>query len=244
MSKANRFALQRFLNSKGARIAVDGVVGPLTRSALYSLFANTNAPAVLASEIASIARTLGVSTAQVRAVAAVESNGGGFLQTGHPKLLWERHWFFRRIGVKLASSLPGQWVAHPNPGGYTLDADRDGVNDSWEKLLEGCSRDPVAAFESCSWGKFQIMGAHWRSLGYLSVFEFAWTMRESEAGHYRALAAFIRVNRMIPAMKAISANPADNREFARRYNGPAFSRNRYDQKLADAMRRLNREIGA
>jgi hypothetical protein len=244
MSQSNRIALQQFLNSKGARLAVDGAVGPATRDALYTLFANRQALPIMPSEVAGIARVLGVSTAQVRSVAAVESAGGGFLPTGHPKLLWERHWFFRRIGVKLTSALPGQWVAFPDPGGYTLDADKDGVNDSWEKLLEGCTRDPVAAFESCSWGMFQIMGAHWKSLGYPSVFEFAWSMRESEAGHYRALAAFIRVNRLIPAMKLLSTNAAANRAFARGYNGPAFAKNRYDEKLADAMVRFSREIGA
>lgn len=244
MSQANRIALQQFLNGKGAQLTVDGAVGPQTRNVLYSLFANRQPAPVLPSEIAGIARILSVSTAQVRAVAAVESSGGGFLSTGHPKILWERHWFWRRVGVKLTSALPGQWVAHPDPGGYTLDADKDGVNDSWEKLLEACSTNPVAAFESCSWGMFQIMGGHWKALGYGSVFEFAWSMRDGEAGHYRALAAFIRVNNLIPAMRALSTSASANERFARGYNGKGFKKNNYDVKLADAMKRFSREIGA
>lgn len=237
MSKANREALQRFLVSKGANLTIDGAVGPKTRQALYDLFANKDAAPITPAQVTMIARDLSVASEQVRAVASVESNGGGFLPTGHPKLLWERHWMWRRIGIKLTSALPGQWVAHPDPGGYTLDADRDGVNDSWEKLLEGCARDPVAAFESCSWGKFQIMGAHWKSLGFSSVFDFAWSFRESELGHYRALAAFIRVNGLIPAMRAISTNAATNERFARGYNGPNWRKNDYAQKLARAMRK-------
>lgn len=234
-ARNNRIALQQFLNSKGARLVVDGAVGPRTLDALYTLFANRNAPAVTSADIVRIAAALNVTPQQVRAVSTVESNGGGFERSGHPKILWERHWFFRRIGIKLTSALPGQWVAHPNPGGYTIDADRDGINDSWEKLMEGCANNPVAAFESCSWGKFQIMGAHWKSLGYASVFEFAWSMRESEANHYDALMHFIRVNNLASAMRRLSTNPADNRAFARGYNGPAFAKNAYDVKLARAM---------
>lgn len=237
MSQSNRIALQHFLNSKGARLTIDGAVGPKTRDAIYTLFANRNASAITPAQISVIARELTVSDAQVRAVASVESNGGGYQQSGHPKILWERHWFFRRIAVKITASLPGQWVAHPNPGGYTLDADKDGINDSWEKLLEGCTRDPVAAFESCSWGKFQIMGAHWNPLGYKSVFDFAWAFRESEYGHYKALAAFIRVNRLIPAMQALSSTPSTNERFAHGYNGPQWRKNDYAGKLAQAMAR-------
>ncbi len=236
MSKANRIAFQRFLNANGARLEVDGAVGPATLGAMMTFFANRQAPAVTDEDIVRIARTLGVTCAQVRAVAKVESAGGGFLDSGLPKILWERHWFWRRVGIRLTSALPGQWVAHPNPGGYTLDADRDGINDSWEKLAEACRRDPVAAFESCSWGKFQIMGGHWKALGYPSVFIFAGSMRESELGHYLALAAFIRVNGLIPAMKALSADPKTNERFARGYNGPAWRKNDYAFKLAMAMR--------
>jgi hypothetical protein len=236
MSIANRRALQAFLNTKGAGLVVDGAVGPATRAALFRLFANPDAPKVTADVIGAIARELGAKPEQVRAVAKVESAGGGYQPSGHPKILWERHWFFRRTALKLASSIAGHFVGHPNPGGYTLDANRNGVNDSWEKLLEGCARDPVAAFESASWGKFQIMGGHWKALGYPSVFDFAWSMVESEAGHYRALAAFIRANRLDPALRAISTNAATNERFARGYNGPAWRKNDYAAKLARAMR--------
>lgn len=237
MSRPNRIALQTFLNGRGAGLAVDGVVGPATRRALFDLFANRNAPAVTPAQIGMIARELGALPEQVRAVAAVESSGGGFLDSGHPKILWERHWFWRRVRLKLGASLPGQWLAHPDPGGYTLDADRDGINDSWEKLVEASATDPVAAFESCSWGKFQIMGGNCYAMGYASVFGFAWAMRESELGHYRALAAFISANRLQRALQQIGTTPESCEAFARGYNGPAFRRHEYHVKLARAMRR-------
>ena len=176
---------------------------------------------------------------QVRAVAKVESAGGGFQDDGRPKILFERHKLWRRLRRVIPStSVLGHYLARPDPGGYSLDADRDGRNDSWEKLEEACRTDPVAAFESVSWGKFQIMGWHWKNLGYPSVFAFAWSMVVSEAGHYRALAAFIRANNLAPAFRRISGNAEHNIPFARGYNGAAFRKNDYHFKLAREMRRL------
>lgn len=227
---SNPKALQQFLVSKGANIAVDGAVGPATRNAVYTLFANKNAPKASTEQITAVARSLGASFKQLDAFAKVESNGGGFLDTGHPKILWERHYFWRRLRVKIPL------ISDPKPGGYTLDANRNGINDSWEKLLQGCTRDPVAAFESASWGKFQIMGAHWKALGYASVFDFAWSMRETEFGHYEAFARFIRVNGLAPLLRKVSTNPADNVPLVKRYNGAGYAKNRYHIKIAEAMR--------
>jgi hypothetical protein len=230
MSLANRKAFQTFLNQRGAGLDVDGAIGRQTKAAAMRLFSNPDAPEITAEELARIASSLGAARKQLEAFAQVESNGGGFLRSGHPKILWERHYFWRRIRVKIPL------ISDPKPGGYTLDANRNGVNDSWEKLLAGCERDPVAAFESASWGKFQIMGAHWKALGYSSVFDFAWSMRVSEIGHYRAFAAFIRVNGLAPLLRKVSTNPADNVPLVRRYNGAGFAKNNYHVKLARAMR--------
>lgn len=239
MSQTNRIALQRFLNGRGAGLVEDGVVGPATLAALRRIFANPNAPSVTEDDIAFIARQHDARIEQVKAVAEVESSGGGFLPDGRPKILFERHWVHRRLGKVLAAvGIKGAFLAHPQPGGYTLDADKDGENDSWEKLAETCKIDPVAAFESCSWGKFQIMGGHWKALGYPDVFSFAFSMSQSEMGHYRALSAFITANRLSGALRRISSAAETNEAFARGYNGPAFRKNEYHLKLARAMRRL------
>lgn len=234
MSKTNRITFQQFLIAKGADLApwgADGAVGKTTLAEFYRLFANTNAPAASQEQITGIARSLGASLKQMAAFAAVESAGGGFLNSGHPKILWERHYFWKRLRIKIPL------ISDPVPGGYTMDADRDGINDSWEKLMEGCKRDPVAAFESASWGKFQIMGAHWKALGYSSVFEFAWSMRQTEMGHYEAFARFIRVKGLAPFLRQVSTNPADNIPLVRAYNGPGYAKNDYHRKIAREMAR-------
>lgn len=227
-------ALQAWLNTKGwkPQLVVDGLPGPATRSALYGIFANRHAPAITPNEMEVLAQRLGGTVGQIKVVAAVESSGGGFLETGHPKILWERHYFWKRLQVKIPL------ISDPSPGGYTLDADRDGRNDSWEKLVEGAMRAPAWAFESASWGKFQVMGAWWEKLGYRSAADFAWSMRESEAGHYEALVRYIENFGLTGAFQALSSRPDDCRAFAKGYNGRGYEKYGYHQNLAAAMRRF------
>lgn len=224
-------ALQIWLNAKGwePKLDVDGLDGPKTRRAFYELFANKNAPAVTDAQRTAFAKRLGGTLKQMRAVETVESGGSGFLPTGHPKILFERHYFFKRIQIVI----PG--ISNPKGGGYTLDANNNGVNDSWEKLTEAAMRSPAYAMESCSWGKFQVMGAHWKHLGYASAAEYAWSMRESEAGHYEALVRYIQRNSLAGAFQRLSTNPNDCRDFARGYNGTGYAAKGYHEKLAEAM---------
>lgn len=225
-------ALQSWLNIKGMKpqLVVDGQGGPATRAAVLALFANRAAPAISADELATFADRLGCTVRQLRAVAQVESGGAGFDADGRPRILWERHYFWKRLRLKIPL------VSDPVPGGYTLDANRNGINDSWEKLADACCTAPAWAFESASWGKFQIMGAWWDKLGYSSAAEFAWTMRESEAAHFEALVRYVEKFGLIPALRAIDGNPMNCRPFARGYNGPGFAKFSYDSKIAGAWR--------
>jgi N-acetylmuramidase len=219
--------LQRFLVSKGAKIDIDGRGGPATRAAILSVFSNRIAPAVAPADLITIANRLGGSLAQVRAVARVESAGGAFNDAGQPKALYERHYAWRRLRIKIP------FLSDPAPGGYTMDADRDGINDSWEKIADMACRNPVVAFESASFGKFQVMGAHWKTLGYAGPVEMVYSLVESEYAHYEMLARFIERNGLIGKFRALSRDWRANTPFARAYNGPA--QKGYDRKLADAM---------
>jgi hypothetical protein len=215
---------QAWLNARGADIAVDGAGGPKTRAAILDVFTNLHAPAVDSVELAGFADDLGVSLKQMMAVAKVESAGGGFTDTGRPKILFERHYFWR-----LTQGAHGlQPWSNPQGGGYD--------QDSWSKLCLAACVDPSAAFASCSWGKFQIMGAHWLALDYLSSYGMAYTMVHSEADHYEALVRFVKANRLVEEMRAISRDPETCRGFAKAYNGPGYERFRYHLKLAEAMR--------
>lgn len=230
--------LQAWLNARGARITVDGKRGPETRRAILDTFINTSASAITPQQMTAIAHRLGGTTRQLAAVAKVESAGGGWDDAGRLKCLYERHYFWRRLRIKIP------FLSDPAPGGYTIDADRNGINDSWEKVADAAMRNPVAAFESASWGKFQIMGAHASAdparKGKVvfdgNAIDFVWWLTRAEAYHYQALARFIEVNGLVPAFRALSDNPEDCRAFARGYNGARYAAGNYHGKLAAAMR--------
>lgn len=225
--------LQKWLNSKGANLVEDGIGGKNTRNAILTLFVNRNANKITPADITLIAESLGTSSYQVMAVAEVEANGAAWDRQGRLKVLWERHYMWKRIQKRVPL------LSDPKPGGYTLDADKDGINDSWEKIADAACRWGIIAFECASFGKFQIMGAWWKDLGYASPIDFAWELSRDEYSNYDALARFVRRNNLIPAMKKLSSRSEHNRAFARGYNGPAYAKNRYHEKLAAAMGRLN-----
>lgn len=204
--------------------AADGRWGPASSAALLAFFANQQAPAISTAEIATIAARLGCTVAQIAAVAAVESSGGGFDRNGRPKILFERHYFHRLTGGRFSPAA----YSNPSAGGYDVD--------SWTKLAAACGKHPDAAFASVSWGKFQVMGAHWHDLGYASPFELAASTKTGEAAHYELLARFIEHNRLTDELRALSRNPNDCRAFARAYNGTGYERFDYHIKLARALR--------
>jgi hypothetical protein len=219
---------QRWLNAHGASIVEDGKPGPATRSATFAVFTNRNAPTVTPAQIAGFATRLGGSTKQVNAVGTVESAGGGYNDQGQPKALYERHYAWKRLRIVIPL------LSNPTPGGYTLDADKDGINDSWEKVADMAMRDPIVGFESASFGKFQVMGAWATKLGYANAIEFAYSMVHDEAAHYEALVRYIEVFGGRDKFRALSGNPAACRPFAEFYNGKG--QKGYDQRLAGAMR--------
>lgn len=215
--------LQKWLSEHGQAVIVDGLCGPKTRAAISAAFTNRCAQAIGMDEIGTFAARLGCSVKQLRAVAKVESSGSGFDASGRPKILFERHLFHRYTGGRFSPSI----YSNPSGGGYDVD--------SWQKLELAACRDVDAAFASCSWGKFQVLGAHWNALSYKSPLEMAYSTVTGEAAHYEMLCRYIEVNGLGGALARLSMNHHDNAEFARLYNGPNFAQFKYDQKLAQAM---------
>ncbi len=223
--------LQTWLNAHGAALTPDGKWGPATRMGLIDTFRNRNAPAATPGDIRQLALDLGCTERQIRALAIVESGGSGWDDAGLLKCLWERHYLWRRVKVAVP------FLSNPTPGGYTVDADKDGICDSWEKLADATGRFGFnAAAECASFGKFQIMGAHWKALGYPSVAQFVWRLSRGEGEHYRALGHFIKANGLLDALRRVDGNPANCTPIARGYNGKG--QQGYDVKIAATYRKL------
>jgi len=210
----------------------DGVWGPKSKAALLARFANRSAPALTPPDIAAMAKRLGCSYRQLDAVRTVESAGKGFDADGRPKILFERHKFHRFTAGEFSPAPFSQSAA----GGYTVDADRNGINDNWDKLSAAIATGAVdAAFMSASWGAFQIMGEWWDELGYASPVDMALGCVASEAAHLEMLGRYIEHFRLKGALAAITSNPVTCRAFAAAYNGPGYRAYRYDEKLAERM---------
>jgi hypothetical protein len=213
--------------------AADGIWGPQSKAALLAWASNLRARGIEPSDIAAAAARIGCSILQLEAVRAVEAAGRGFDRAGRPKILFERHKFHRFTGGRFSPTDFSQ----SRGGGYTNDANRNGINDSWDKLSDAIATGQVnAAFMSASWGAFQIMGEWWDEMGYVSPFAMVAAATISEAHHLDMLVRFIRFHRLEDEVRAITSNPETNRAFAAAYNGPGYRRNNYHIKLADWMR--------
>jgi hypothetical protein len=253
--------LQQQLNQAGARLFLDGDYGDATEKAVRAYQLNvglvadgiagpkTQAALVGAdcsrllgnAHLVAAATRLGVDLASILAVNEVESSGSGFLSTGKPKILYERHVMYRQLATprnpgddaaalqahaaQLAATYPA--LVNTRAGGYA------GGTAEHQRLANARLLDALCANESASWGAFQIMGHHWQRLGYASVDAFVACMHRNEAEHFEAFVRFIEAD---PALhKALKAKKWAT--FAKLYNGPAYARNLYDVKLERAYKR-------
>jgi hypothetical protein len=227
-------ALQNWLNAKGCfpSLIVDGLPGPNTRKAIFNVFRNRMAAAITADDIVTLAKRYNVTTKQIRAVAMVESANRGWDNDGLLACLYERHYGWKRF--KLLNPL----LSNPKPGGYTVDVDHDGINDSWEKVADSALlfKEPNKAFECASWGSFQIMGAWAEKLGYGYACEFVWQLSRSELAHYEAFFRYLETFKLIGALRKVDGNPINCTELAVGYNGP--KQKGYDSRIAAAFRKL------
>lgn len=253
--------LQKNLNNNGAKLVADGDYGDATESAVraYQLKVGLVADGVAGNktqtslaggdcaqllrnnDLVNAAERLDVPLASIYAVNEVESKGKGFLDNGKPVILFERHIMFRQLATprhegddpaelkrhatQLAIASPA--LVNPKAGGYV------GGTAEHQRLAMARMIDDTAALESASWGGFQIMGFHWKRLGYSSVQDFVAAMSAGESQQFDAFVRFIETD--LALHKALKARKwAD---FAKLYNGPDYQRNLYDVKLQRAYER-------
>jgi peptidoglycan hydrolase-like protein with peptidoglycan-binding domain len=222
-------AVKQFQRKFG--IVADGVAGPVTLNALAggAGYKNADVVAVVSGkrlteqDYINAAAELGVTVAHVKTVTEVEARGTGYLSDGRVKILYERHVFYKQCPKDKRANAP-QDLCQPTSGGYV------GNGAEWDRLNRAIAVDESAALESASWGLFQIMGYHWKTLGYASVQDFVDANKRSEGEQLAAFVKFVKADkRLHNALRA-----KDWKTFARVYNGPAYAKNAYDIKLAQA----------
>lgn len=172
-----------------------------------------------------VADDLGCEVAAVMAVQEVETGGaGGFNPDGTPKILFEALWFHKLTkGIYDAD--------YPNISSPTWN--RALYGKTWQeeqaRVEQARQLNQDAAFQSASWGMFQIMGVNSALCGFNTVVDFVAAMCTDEVNQLEAFAGFVKHNHL--AQYLIDKDWAS---FARHYNGPQYAANKYDTKLAAA----------
>jgi hypothetical protein len=181
-----------------------------------------------AEEIPAVAHELGVDSGALRAVLTVESAGSGFDKAGRPKILFERHIFYRLLKAQpdKQQAAVAVGLAYPKWGEKPYPKGSDAVYAELEAAIEIASSE---ALQSTSWGLGQIMGSNYKMVGCASVEEMVAQAMESEAAQLRQMALFIKSSGLLDELQR-----KDWAGFARGYNGPGYAQNKYDEKLEAA----------
>lgn len=178
----------------------------------------------------------GLPKANLAAVIDVESRGQVFANVGGqllPLILFEPHIFYRRltgaardeaVQAKLASKSWNKRL-YPKTQGAR-----------WEQielaadLLTRHGLDPNIAGECASYGVGQVMGYHWKSLGFSNFQAFWDRMMSGAEGQIEIMIRYIKVN-------SLDDEIIDGRwpAFFRGYNGPDYKRGGYDKKIGAAL---------
>jgi hypothetical protein len=182
-----------------------------------------------------IADEFGCEMAALKAVADTESAGEPFFPNGLPKILYERHYFYKFTNLnegakKGTKRKPHPFAAfadicQPTGGGYGHHSTQ------YSKLVKACRLDRDAALKSCSWGAFQVMGAFWEDMGYKNVDELVNECMESADGQLQLFRRYLKMN-----PSALAALKAKNWEqFTSSYNGSMWKEHNptYPTKMAN-----------
>jgi hypothetical protein len=163
------------------------------------------------------ASALGAPSINLMAVSAIESSGENFWLLGNkhvPPIRLEAHWFSKQSGRRFDASHPDissrSW--RPELAAKTKAG-------AWEQYERAAALDATAAAEATSWGPFQIMGFHWRALGYPNVLAFVDDVDgPDDDGQMDVFVRFVKADRRLLA--AIRAGDWETWETI--YNGGGY----------------------
>lgn len=168
-------------------------------------------------DYARAAASLGCDVEAIKAVAQVESAGGGFLPNGQPKILFEAHVFSRLTGHVYD-------VSHPHISSLKWNRALYKTGDAeYARLQQAKDLDYYKALMSTSWGKFQIMGFNCKACGYEDgdVRGFVQDMQISEGRQLDIFVAFVKHNPFLHGAVKVH----DWKTVSYIYNGSGYKQN-------------------
>ncbi|MCJ2035526.1 N-acetylmuramidase domain-containing protein [Methylobacterium sp. J-068] len=187
----------------------------------------------------------GVEAACLLTVIEVETGGRPFEAAdldpsdgNEPALLFERHVFLKRLkalapGLVDEAKRQGLTVSKWGGPGSAQYADQKTSAGRLALMAKAAALHAEAAYQSASFGLFQVMGFNYTACGFPSaVAMHAALTRGGVATHLAVGIAFMRSKGLLRKLGA-----HDWKAFASGYNGTAYKKNAYDAKLADAFAR-------
>lgn len=188
-------------------------------------------------EVSALAVASGFEPAVILAFTEVESAGRSFWTVNGkkcPAIRPEGHYFYRLLAAKskaLLTRAVNLRIASPKSGGVKVPKQYADVYSLFNQMTE---IDRECALKSISMGVGQVMGEHYKRLGFSSV-EAMWDRAcGSLKGQVDIMLRFIKTDAHI--VGAIQSEDWD--EVFRRYNGPGYKKNRYAKKFAAALARF------
>ena len=176
---------------------------------------STTAKKIVTSQICDLAAASGYEYAALMAVLRVESGGMGFASdTGKIIIQFEPSWFKRKSPY--------------TPSGLWSQNGVERQSAEWIAFNDAYRRNPTAAMESTSIGLMQVMGFHYKMLGFKTVGEMWDFAKESEINQFALGVKYIK---SIPACDRALKNK-DWRIFAYYYNGQQYEKFNYHTRLA------------
>ena len=182
-----------------------------------------------------IGSRIGVGEDVVHMVFDVESGGRGFDSKGRPKMLFEPHVFYRELEGSQQRRAVSAGLAYPK-------WIRNYPRDSYPRLFEAKKINAVAAYKSCSWGAFQIMGFNYKLAGFKSVDHMVKSMIDDAENHLLAAINFIEsaglddeLRELDKIAKTRKVTPNDCVPFVLGYNGKGYRANNYHVRAANSL---------
>lgn len=165
-------------------------------------------------EYQELSEEFGIPAVNIKKIVAVESGGLGFSkETGKIIIQFEPSWFKR----KAPYTPSGKWSLNKV----------DKQTEEWKAFNDAFSKNPNAAMESTSVGLMQVMGFHYKLLGFKTIGEMWDYAKTSEVNQLRLGLRFIKTNKKM--YNAIITGDWDT--FAYFYNGEQYKKFDYANRL-------------
>lgn len=176
----------------------------------------------------------GITLTHLEAVILVET-GGEFFTTNdddivRPLMRYEGHYFDRLCPANVRERARSQGVSSPKVGGIKNPKSQ---SDRYRLLNKAIKIDKETAYKSCSFGIGQVMGSHYKVLGFDSAYEFYLYNKENPVNQIDVMLKFINYFGLMSKLRN-----EDWSGFARGYNGAGYAKNQYHIKLQKAYEQL------